>query len=157
MIEEGELRWSYTFCFIVALLFTPAIAADDQSSKQEVEKITASFTENFNKQNGAGIGRLFTNDGVLVNPTGPHIDIAQYYDGVFKAGVNQIEITVKQATTVDADTMIGIGEYLTSGKDASGAAIGASGHWTATYIRNGGAWKVRMLTAFPKASNDRPT
>jgi hypothetical protein len=45
----------------------------------------------------------------------------------------------------------GLGEFATSGKNASGAAIGDAGYWTATYVRDGGAWKVRMLTGFPKA------
>lgn len=148
------MRLSYILCFIMAVLVGPAFAADDQSSKQEVEKIAAAFTESFNKQNSAGLGGFFTNDGVLVNPTGPHShpDIAQYYDGAFKAGINHIEITVKQVTTLGADTMIGIGESVTSGKNASGAAIGDNGHWTATYVRDGGAWKMRMLTTVPKAS-----
>ena len=146
------MRLSYAFCFMVALLFTPAIAADDQSGKQEAEKISASFKENFDKQNGAGIGGPFTNDGVVVNPAGPHTDITQYYDGVFKTGVNHLESTVTQATTLGADTMIAIGEYVSSGKDASGAAVGGSGHWTGTYVRDGGAWKLRMLTVSPKAS-----
>jgi hypothetical protein len=86
-----------------------------------------------------------------VNPTGPHTDVAQFYAETFKAGIDRIEITVKQATALGADTMIGIGEFRTSGKNASGAAIGETGLWTRTYIRDGGAWKIRMLTGLPKA------
>ncbi|MEH2513483.1 ketosteroid isomerase-like protein [Nitrobacteraceae bacterium AZCC 1564] len=145
------MRLSYAFFFILASLFTPAIAADDQSSQQEVVKTAAAFRENFDKQNSAGISALFTKDGVFVNPTGPHPDVAEFYEGAFKAGINQIEIAVKQATALGADTMIGIGEFQTSGKNASGAAIGDSGYWTAIYTRDGGAWKIRMLTALPKA------
>jgi len=55
---------------MIAMLFTPVRAADDQSSKQEVDKIAATYAENYNKQNSAGIAALFTKDGVLVNPTG---------------------------------------------------------------------------------------
>src|SRR5215472_10629485 len=64
---------------------------------------------------------------VLVNATGPHTDITQYYDRVFKTGVNHLESTVTQATTLGPDTMIAIGEFVSSGKDASGAAVGGSG------------------------------
>lgn len=145
------MRLCYAFFFILASLFTPAIAADDQSSQQEVVKIASAFTENFDKQNSAGIGALFAKDGVFVNPTGPHTDVAQFYAGAFKAGINQIEITVRQTTALGADIMIGMGEFQTSGKNASGAAIGETGLWTATYIRDGGTWKIRMLTGFPKA------
>ena len=135
----------------VAMFSAPALAADDQSGKQEVDKIVAAYTESFNKQNTAGIAELFTKDGVLVNPTGPHTDIAQFIDGGFKAGLDHIEITVKDVARLGTDNMIGIGEYITSGKNASGAAIGTTGVWTAAYVRDGGAWKLRMLTGFPKA------
>lgn len=145
------MRLSYIACLTLALLVTPVSAADNQSGKQEVEKIAAAFTENFNKQDSTGISGLFTSGGVLVNPTGPHTDIAQVYDGAFKAGMKEIKIGVTEATPVGADTMIGIGEYSMSGKNASGEAIEATGNWTATYAREGGAWKIRMLTGFPKA------
>jgi ketosteroid isomerase-like protein len=151
IVEESLMRLSYVFCLLIAVLLSPVIAADDQSGKQEVEKIRAAFTESFNKQNGAGIAELFTKDGVLVNPGGPHTDIAQYYDGTFKAGIDHIDVMVKEVTKLDADNMIGLGEFTTSGKNASGAAIGGAGYWTATYVRDGGLWKVRMLTGFPKA------
>ena len=147
------MRLPFILCFMFAILCTPVIAADDQSAKQEVDKITTAFKESFDKQNSAGISALFTKDGVLVNPTGRHADVAQVYDGIFKAGVNQLQVTVDEATTVDPDidTMVAIGDWQTSGKNASGEAIGDSGHWTATHLRDGGAWKIRMLTAFPKA------
>jgi ketosteroid isomerase-like protein len=144
------MRW-HVFFIVLTSLFTPAFAADDQSSQQEVIKIASAFTENFDKQNSAGIGDLFTKDGVFVNPMGPHSDVAQFYAGAFKAGVDKIEITVKQAASLGTDTMIGMGEFKTGGKDASGAAIGETGLWTATYIRDGGTWKIRMLTGLPKA------
>src|SRR5947209_7871151 len=144
------MRLFYAFLFILTSLLTPATAADDQSN-QEVVKIAVAFTENFDKQNSAGIGALFTKDGVFVNPTGAHTDVAQFYAEAFKAGIDRIEVTVKQAAAVGADAMIGMGEYQTSGKTASGAAIGETGLWTGTYTRDGGVWKIRMLTGLPKA------
>lgn len=63
------MRLSYAFFLILASLVLPAAAADDQSN-QEVVKIAVAFTENFDKQNSAGIAGLFTKDGVFVSPTG---------------------------------------------------------------------------------------
>jgi ketosteroid isomerase-like protein len=147
------MRLPFVLCFMFAMICTPVLAADDQSSKQEVDKIAAAFKDSFDKQNSVEISALFTKDGVLVNPTGPHTDIAKFYDGAFKAGLNQIQIMVNEVTPVDPDkdTMIGIGEYQIAGKSASGTAIQENGNWTATYVREGGAWKIRMLTGFPKA------
>jgi uncharacterized protein (TIGR02246 family) len=150
IIEERPMRVSYVFCLLIALLLRPAIAADDQSGKQEVEKIVAAFSASFNKQNSAGIAELFARDGVFVNQRGPHTDIAHYYDGAFKSGVDHIDVAVNEVTKLNPDNMIGIGQFLTSGKNVSGAPIGEAGYWTATYVRDDGAWKIRMLTAFQK-------
>ena len=144
------MRLSYAFFFILASLVLPAVAADDQSN-QEVVKIAVAFTENFDKQNSAGIAALFTKDGVFVSPTGAHTDVAQFYAEAFKAGIERIEVTVKQAAPVGVDAIIGMGEYQTGGRAASGAVIGETGLWTATYVREGGVWKIRMLTGLPKA------
>ena len=65
------MRLSYIACLTLALLVTPASAADNQSGKQDVEKIAAAFTENFNKQDSAGISGLFTSGGVLVKLRAP--------------------------------------------------------------------------------------
>jgi ketosteroid isomerase-like protein len=151
---EGSMRLASaaTLC-LLSVLETPMFAADDQSSKRDVEKIAAAYKEHFDKQNSAGLVALFTNDGVLVSPTGAHTDLAHFMDGAFKAGMNQIKITVEQASTVDADkdSMIGIGEYQMTGKNSSRAAMEDRGRWTATYVREGATWKIRMLTGFPAA------
>ncbi|WP_368506933.1 DUF4440 domain-containing protein [Bradyrhizobium lupini] len=143
------MRLFSALLFILASLVLPVTAADDQSN-QEVVKIAVSFTENFDKQNSAGIGALFTKDGVFVNPTGAHTDVAQFYAEAFKAGIDRIEITVKQAAAVGADAMIGMGEYRTSGKAPSGAAISETGLWTGTYVRDGGCGKSECSPGFPK-------
>ena len=147
-----RLASATTLC-LLSVLVNPVFAADDQSSKQDVEKIAAAYKENFEKQNASGVAALFTRDGVLVNPTGAHSDLAQFMEGAFKAGMNQIKITVEQATTIDPDkdSMVGIGEYEMTGKNSSGAAVEDKGRWTATYLREGGIWKIRMLTGFPAA------
>ena len=44
-----------------------------------------------------------------------------------------------------------MGEYTLSGKNQSGAAMEVSGRWTAVDVRVGGQWKIRLLTALPKA------
>jgi hypothetical protein len=92
------MRMSYVLCFLMAAFSVPAAAADaDQNLKQEVEKIGSAYAESFNKQDGAGIAALFVNGGMHVNPAGPRTDIAEFYQGSFKAGFNHEEITVDQA------------------------------------------------------------
>jgi hypothetical protein len=44
-----------------------------------------------------------------------------------------------------------MGEYHITGKNQSGAPIEVKGIWTGIDVREGGTWKIRLLTAFPKA------
>jgi ketosteroid isomerase-like protein len=142
------MRMSYVLCFLMAALSAPAGAGD---LKQEVDKITSAYAEAFNKQNGPGIAALYVSGGMLVNATGPHTDIAEFYGGLFKAGFDHNEATVDQVSPLGADTAIGLGEYHITGKNQSGAPVEVVGRWTAVYVLEGGNWKVRMLSAFPKA------
>ncbi len=144
------MRISYVLCFLMAVFAIPAAAAD-ADLKQEVQKIAATYAENFDKQNAAGIAALYATGGVQVNQAGPTTDVAQRYEGAFKAGFNHLDVTVDQVSALGADTALGLGEYHIAGKKQSGEPLDASGHWSAIYVPEGGTMKIRMLTAVPKA------
>jgi uncharacterized protein (TIGR02246 family) len=137
---------------LVATLAAPATAvAGDESLKQVVEKLAAAYADNIAKQDPAGIAALYAKDGVLVINTGVQTDIAKAYEGTFKAGFNHDEIKVDSASPLGPDALIANGEFRLTGKNESGAPIEINGFWTAIDVREGGTWKVRMLTAMPKA------
>lgn len=142
------MRVSYVLCFLLAAFSVPAAAGD---LKQEVEKIASAYVESFNKQDGAGIAALYASGGVHINPMGPRADIAEFYQGLFKAGFNHEEATVDQAWPLGTDAAVAMGEYHITGKKQSGEALEVIGRWTAAYVRDGGNLKIRMLSAFPKA------
>ena len=144
------MRISYVLCFLMTA-FSVAAAAADVDLKQEVQKIGSAYAESFNKQDGAGIAALYAAGGTFVNPAGPHTNIAEFYQDLFKTGINHNEITVDQAWPLGADTALAIGEYHVTGKNQSGEPVDVVGRWTAAYIRDGGNWKIRMVSAFPKA------
>jgi len=143
------MRMSYAFVLIAAFV-TPAAA--DENLKQVVEKLASAYADNFNKQNAAGVTALYANGGVLVTNMGPQADIAKYLEGAFKAGIDHNESTVDQVQPLGADTLISTGEYHITGKSTSGAPIDVKGFWTAVDVREGGVWKIRMLSAIPKAA-----
>ncbi|WP_461317188.1 YybH family protein [Bradyrhizobium embrapense] len=142
---------SALYLFIALLAMPAAAPAGDENLKQQVEKIAAAYADSFNKQDGAGIAALYAPGGVIVNPTGPHSDIAQVYEGIFKTGFNHNEIAVDEATPLGTDTALATGEYHITGKKQSGEPLDVTGRWTAAYVGQGGSWKIRMLSAFPKA------
>jgi ketosteroid isomerase-like protein len=118
--------------------------------KKEVEKIGSANSGSFNRQDEAGIAALYADGGVHINPAGPRTDIEQFYREVFKAGFDHQEVSLDEAWLLGADTALAIGQYRISGKDASGTPMQRGGYWTATYVREGGKWKIRMQTAIPK-------
>jgi ketosteroid isomerase-like protein len=144
------MRMSYVLCFLMAAFSAPALAAD-ADLKQEVQKMAATYAENFDKQNAAGIAALYATGGTHVNPVGPTTDIAGRYQGVFKAGFNHLDIKVDEAAPLGADMALGLGEYHLTGKNPGGEPLDATGRWTAVYVLEAGARKIRMLTALPKA------
>ena len=83
-------------------------------------------------------------------------DIAQFYEGAFKAGLDHEEITVDQVWPLGSDILLAIGQYRITGKNQSGAPIETGGTWTATDVREGGKWKIRMLSAMPKPPPQPP-
>jgi ketosteroid isomerase-like protein len=143
------MRTSSVLSILIVALSTPALAAD-ADLKQQVEQIGSAYAESFNKQDAAGIAALYANGGVLVNAAGPQADIEKYYQGAFKAGLNHEEITVDQVWPLGTDTALAMGQYRLTGKNQSGAPIESAGIWTATDVREGGKWKIRMLSAIPK-------
>ena len=146
------MRISYVLCLLMAVFSMRAVAADDDRGlKQEAQKIAAAYAESFNKQDAAGIAALYATGGVSVTAAGPTTDIAKRYEGAFKAGFNHNDITVTQVWPLGADAFLAMGEYHITGKNASGAPIEGGGIWTSTDAREGGTWKIKLLSAFPKA------
>jgi ketosteroid isomerase-like protein len=134
---------------VIVALSMPAFA-EDVDLKKQVEQITSAYMESYNKQDAAGIVAQYVPGAIMVTPAGARTDIAQYYDAAFKAGPNQLEIKTDQVWPLGPDAALGMGKFQVTGKDQSGApAQLAGGLWTATYVREGGKLKIRMLTAFP--------
>lgn len=135
---------------ILGLFITASASAQsDQSVRKEVEKAAATYAENYGKQNGAGMAALYARDGMLVNAGGAHTSasLAEFYAKSFTAGFNHVEISVDDASLLAPDLVVGRGEYTVSGQGPNGA-LQSHGRWTCVYVRENGALKIRLLTAF---------
>jgi uncharacterized protein (TIGR02246 family) len=144
------MRIFYILSFLLALSLPAAAAEPDQNLKQEIAKLVSTYSENFNKKDPAGIASLYAGGGMLINTAGVQTDIAKYYEGAFKAGVDHLEGAVHQVWPLSGDMSLATGESRITGKNESGAPIDQTIIWTAVDVREGGQWKIRMLTAFPK-------
>ena len=90
--------------------------------------------------------------GWLVNP-GPQKSVEQYYQNALnelhKTGFNHQDIALEDVWSLGPDAAISMGEYHISGRSQNGSVLESNGRWTAVEVREGGAWKIRLLTAFP--------
>jgi ketosteroid isomerase-like protein len=145
---KAALAYAFALLGVVVALGTPAFA--DAELKKQLEQSNASYMEVFNKQDMAGIVAQYATGAIVVNPTGLKTDIAQHWESVFKAGISRLEATVDQAWPLGSGVALGMGKYRVTGKDQSGAAIDAVGLWTATYVQEGGKWKIRMTSVIPQ-------
>jgi len=123
-----------------------------QNTQQQIEQLVTTYRANWNNHNAAGIADLYTKDGVLVSQapkvvkTGPQ-EIAQQYETAFKT-VSHNDGATAEVYPLATDTVYSVGEYHLSGQNQNGP-VKVDGHWTAIYVRDGGTWKIKLLTAVP--------
>jgi uncharacterized protein (TIGR02246 family) len=144
--REGKMLRSV---LIVSFLLTSTVVMAEPA--QDIKKLATTYQDNFNKKDAAGIAALFAKGGFLVNANGVNSDIAKYYEGAWKNGLERMEITVDQVLPVAEAVAVANGEARISGKNDKGEPINMTVLWTATDVQEGGQWKIRMLTALPKA------
>ena len=134
----------------------PAQQQVDQNTRQQIEQIIAAYHDAWNKQDAAGVAALYTSDGVFVGSDVKAVsngrqEIIDHYQDVFKRGITHHEsATIDQFIPVGDNVVLIVGQYHLSGQGQNGP-IKADGHYTATDVLEGGAWKIRMLTATPNA------
>ena len=133
---------SALLCVIVTLS-TPAVA-DDADLKKQLEQGNSAFMQSFNSMDVAGLAAMYASGAIIVGPAGARTDVARYFEGNFRAGLNRAETTVDQVWPLGPDTALGMGKYRATGKSREGGPIEGAGLWTATYVREGEKWKIRM-------------
>ena len=147
------LRSSIIVAFAALGFITSASAQQvDQDHRQQIERIAAAYVENWNKHDAAGIAALYTKDGVLVTATGvvrtgPQ-EIEQAYQSAIKTFPRHNGQTIEQISPLGNDADMRIGEFHLSGQGDNGPTK-LDGRYTAVDVREGGTWKIRLLTAVP--------
>ena len=147
------MRSSIIVALAALALITSASAQEiDQNHRQQIERIAAAYVENWNKHDAAGIAALYTKDGVLVTPTGAvrsgSLEIEQASQGVMKSFPQHNGQTIEQISPLGNDADIRIGQFHLSGEGPNGPTK-LDGRYTAVDVREGGTWKIRLLTAVP--------
>ena len=151
-IKAGFAYVSALLCMIVTLS-APA-SANEAEARKQVEQAVSAYIESYQTQDPAGMAASYASGGVLITPTGAvRTDLSQFYSSAFNAGFNQLEVKINQVWPLGADMALATGAYRAAGKSPSGAPTELSGLWSATYVRESGRLKIRMLTSFLPPKN----
>lgn len=129
----------------------------DAVDPQITEKLNANikaFDEAVNNNDAAAIAALFTEDAVFVTDRGPVYGrkaIEKWYADVFQGWHPKNHIGKKDPDSVryigtPGNEIWSNGEWSESGQGKNGEAIPIKGYWSAVDIREGDAWKIRMMT-----------
>jgi uncharacterized protein (TIGR02246 family) len=146
------MRSSIIVAFATLGLIASASAQEiDQNTRQQIERIAAAYVENWNKHDAAGIAALYAKDGVQVTATGVKSglqEIQQAYEGAIKTFPQHNGQTIEQISPLGNDADIRIGQFHLAGQGPNGPTK-LDGRYTAVDVREGGTWKIRLLTAIP--------
>jgi uncharacterized protein (TIGR02246 family) len=146
------MRASIIVAFAALGFVTSAFAQQiDQNTRQQIERIAAAYVENWNKHDAAGIAALYTKDGVQV--TGSAVksgtqEIEQAYQSAIKTFPQHNGQTIEQILPLGNDAVIRIGQFHLSGEGQNGPTK-LDGRYTTVDVREGGTWKIRLLTGVP--------
>jgi uncharacterized protein (TIGR02246 family) len=139
-----------------AVSFASPVSAQQADLRQQIEQIATAYTGNFNKEDAAGIAGLYTKDGILVTLAAKIVnngqqEITERNKALMKLGYNHDAATIDQVSPLGNDEAISAKRISLYWPGQNGS-IKADGHWTALYVREGGQWKIRLLTALKSLS-----
>jgi uncharacterized protein (TIGR02246 family) len=133
-------------------LITSASAQEiDQNTRQQIERIAAAYVENWNKHDAAGVAALYAKDGMQVTATAVKSgtqEIEQAYQSAMKTFPQHNGQTIEQISPLGNDAVIRIGQFHLAGEGPNGPTK-LDGRYTSVDVREGGTWKIRLLTAIP--------
>jgi ketosteroid isomerase-like protein len=150
-LEQFRSDWEEVF-MLKALMITTSLAVlatatavRAEDFKSEAEKMATAYTACIAKHDAACVASLYSKDGVQINPVGAvKTDIKATYEENFKNGEETIAPTVNYAERLGNDMAVASGDVdITFNVEPKQRAL----FWSATYVKEGGQWKIRMLTA----------
>jgi uncharacterized protein (TIGR02246 family) len=153
--------WIISAILVILPAGSPSAQQSHLDTRYQIEQMAATFAEHYNKQDAAALASMFTKDALRVSSDGTAVSagaqaIEESFNTQFKAGLAHIELVVDQVSPLGADAAVTIGKYQLTGQGRSGP-LKMDGHWTEVEVREGGVWKIRLLTVTPKTAPNAVT
>jgi uncharacterized protein (TIGR02246 family) len=120
------------------------------SSLGEFGELSQKLDEAYNKNDAAAVAALFTEDALLVAPDGMFSGrqaIEKRYEDTFQRwpiGDFNSRRERRHLNAID-NAVWSAGQWASTFQSQTGP-VSAWGYWSAIYVREGDAWKIRMLT-----------
>jgi ketosteroid isomerase-like protein len=143
--------------------------ATDPRIIQQLEEIGRKNDEAFDRNDEAAEAALFTDDAIFVTPRGlvyGRQAIEKWHADIFQKWHHSNHLTKGDQTSPPVVSTSGneawwVGEWSNTLQTQNGR-MDVKGYWSAVYVREGDAWKVRMLsynvnTTPPPAATPSPT
>ena len=122
--------------------------AGDTRALEHIGELNTQLKAALREDHAVGLAALFTEEAVCVTPQGVLIGreaIAEGLDRVFKGSCLTSQIfQIDQLHSLGSDAW-SVGQWWTTLQSLQGTAF-ISGYWSAIFVQDGGAWKMRMLT-----------
>jgi uncharacterized protein (TIGR02246 family) len=115
---------------------------------ERVGELNMQLNAALQEDDASALASLFTDDGVCVTPQGVLTGRSAIVEGLENAFKGPL--MTSQAFQIDQLHSIGVdawsvGQWWTTFQESSGA-IFLNGYWSAVFVHDGEAWKIRMLT-----------
>ena len=129
---------------MVLFLFTLAARAEDTMDRTAIDNANVRLVELQKAGDAAGMGRMYTDDAVLLPADGTRIEgrdgIEAFWAKTLRDGIEDVRLTTENLVSLGDDLVYEIGSYTTT---PSGAAP-VSGHYLVLWKRVDGAWKLHV-------------
>ena len=142
---------------IVALIgFGSAAAA--QKPDADVEALTRSYEQAFNKGDAKALSALYAKDAVRLGPEGQLMNgqaaIEKNYTTAFGGAAKGARLTLQpgRVQEVTSDVRISEGTY-----QVTGGSMPGSGRYVNTLVRQGGQWRLASVVVVPQTAGSTAT
>jgi uncharacterized protein (TIGR02246 family) len=122
----------------------------DAKALDEFGELSQKLDEAYNKNDAAAVAALFTEDAVLVAPDGRFSgrqDIEKRYADTFQRSPTSDFNSRRERRHLNAidNAVWSVGQWASTLQSQTGPVF-AWGYWSAIYVFEGDAWKIRMLS-----------